>query len=103
MAGMTSSIQKELIQATDALKVVRLQIPAGGVVPEHHANVDVVVTVVRGKGTFTQGTAKRALNPGEVVIMPPKAPHSIVAESELELIVVHARLHHGGEAAGCGA
>jgi quercetin dioxygenase-like cupin family protein len=100
---MTSSIQKELLQATDALKVVRLQIPAGGGLPEHHANVDVVVTVVRGKGTFTVGSEQRALNPGEVVIMLPKAPHSIVAETDLELVVVHARLQHEGEAARCGA
>ena len=102
MGVMNSSIQKELLQATDALKIVRLQIAAGGSVPEHHSNVDVVVTVVRGEGTFAMGTEKRALHPGEVVIMPPRAPHSIAAQSDLELIVVHARLHHQGEAAGCG-
>jgi quercetin dioxygenase-like cupin family protein len=100
---MTSSIRKELVRATDALKIVRLQIAAGGAVPEHHANVDVVVTVVRGEGTFTVGTEKRALHPGEVVVMPPRAPHSIAAQSDLELIVVHARLQHEGEAPGCGA
>jgi quercetin dioxygenase-like cupin family protein len=100
---MTSPIQKELVQATDALKIVRLQARAGGTVPEHHANVDVVVTVARGEGTFVVGTEKRALHPGEVVVMPPRAPHSIAAESDLELIVVHARLRHEGEAAGCGA
>ena len=100
---MTSSIHKELIQATDALKIVRLQIAAGGSVPEHHANVDVVVTVVRGTGTFTIGNTKRVIQPGEVVVMPPKAPHAINAESDLELVVVHARLRHDGEAPGCGA
>jgi quercetin dioxygenase-like cupin family protein len=103
MVAMTSSIQKELLQATDALKIVRLQIPAGGSLPEHHANVDVVVTVVRGTGTFTVGGGTRAIQQGEVVVMPPKAPHAIVAESDLELVVVHARLQHEGEAPGCGA
>ncbi|HVV50107.1 MAG TPA: cupin domain-containing protein [Polyangia bacterium] len=100
---MTLSIQKELVQASDALKIVRLQIPAGAAVPEHHANVDVVVTVVRGTGTFTVGTGKRAIRPGEVVVMPPKAPHAIAAETDLELVVVHARLAPAGEPAGCGA
>ncbi len=100
---MPSSIRKELVQATDALKIVRLQVPAGGAVPEHHANVDVVVTVVRGQGTFTIGSDRRALKPGEVVVMPPRAPHAIAADSDLELIVVHARLQHEGEAPGCGA
>jgi quercetin dioxygenase-like cupin family protein len=62
-------------------------------VPEHHANVDVVVTVVRGTGAFT----------GDVVVMPPRARHSIEAESDLELVVVHARLQPGADTAGCGA
>jgi hypothetical protein len=88
MVAMTSSIQKELLQATDALKIVRLQIPAGGSLPEHPATV---------------GGGKRAIQQGEVVVMPPKAPHAIVAESDLELVVVHARLQHEGEAPGCGA
>ena len=100
---MPQSIQKELVQASDALKIVRLQVPAGAAVPTHHANVDVVVTVVRGTGTFTIGAVERELRPGDVVVMPPKEPHSISAESDLELVVVHARLQHAGEPAGCGA
>jgi quercetin dioxygenase-like cupin family protein len=100
---MTATVQKKLIQATDALKIVRLHIPAGATVPEHHANVDVVVTVVRGKGTFTLGSGEVPIQPGEVVVMPPMAPHSISAESDLELVVVHARLRQEGDAARCGA
>lgn len=100
---MHAQIRKEVLQATDPLKIVRLEIPAGGSVPEHHANVDVVVTVVRGTGIFTLGNDPRAIKQGDVVVMPPKAPHAISAQSDLELVVVHARLGQGGGAAGCGA
>lgn len=97
-----TAIQKDPISVSDALKVIRLKVMAGEAVPEHHSNVDVVVTVVRGSGTFTVEGVPRPVGPGDVIVMPPKARHSISAFDPLELIVVHARLH-GGEAAGCGA
>lgn len=40
----------EAVFSADGLKVVRLTVPAGSLVPEHHANIDVVITVVRGHG-----------------------------------------------------
>lgn len=100
---MNTVIKKEILQATEPLKIVRLQIPAGGSVPEHHANVDVVVIVVRGAGAFTVAGDVRPIAQGDVVVMPPRGRHSIEAESDLELVVVHARLQPGAEAAGCGA
>src|SRR5512134_1444582 len=95
--------KKEPISVSDDLKVVRLQVAAGGKVPEHHSNVDVVVTVVRGQGGFTVEGHTRAVSAGDVVIMRPKQRHSITAETDLELVVVHARIVATGEPAACGA
>jgi quercetin dioxygenase-like cupin family protein len=97
------SIRKDPVSVADALKVVRLHVAAGHSVPEHHANVDVVVTVVRGQGRFTIEGVGRDVAAGEAVVMPPKAKHAIAAFSDLELVVVHARLADAGEAARCGA
>jgi quercetin dioxygenase-like cupin family protein len=97
------SIRKEPVSASDALKVVRLHVGAGQGVPEHHSNVDVVVTVVRGHGRFTVEGQAHDLVPGAVIVMPPKAKHSIAATSDLELVVVHARLAGAGAAPSCGA
>jgi quercetin dioxygenase-like cupin family protein len=97
------SILKEPVSVSEALKVVRLRVGAGQRVPEHHSNADVVVTVVRGHGRFTVEGQDRDIAAGEVIVMPPKATHAIAAFSELELVVVHARLASGGEAARCGA
>jgi hypothetical protein len=44
----------------------------------------------------------RDVSPGAVVVMPPKAKHAIAAFSDLELVVVHARLANAGDAAACG-
>ena len=97
------SIRKDPVSVAEALKVVRLHVGAGQSVPEHHANVDVVVTVVRGHGRFTVEGVGRDIAAGEVVVMAPRAKHAIDAYSDLELVVVHARLASGGEAARCGA
>jgi quercetin dioxygenase-like cupin family protein len=96
-------IKKEPISVSDGLKVVRLQVAAGGGVPEHHSNVDVVATIVRGAGTFVVEGHARAVSAGDVIVMRPKERHSIAATSEMELVVVHARLADAGAPAACGA
>jgi quercetin dioxygenase-like cupin family protein len=97
------SIKKEPISVSNDLKVVRLQVTAGAAVPEHHSNVDVVATVVRGNGTFSVEGNTRAVGVGDVIVMRPKERHAIVAETDLELVVVHARVAQAAEAATCGA
>lgn len=97
------TIQKELLNVADGLKVVRLRLAAGQQVPEHHANVDVVATVVSGRGTFTVAGQPKPIATGAVIVMPPRERHSITAETDLELVVVHARLASAGEPAACGA
>lgn len=98
-----STIQKTPLSVTDALKVVRLNVNAGFGVPEHHSNVDVIVTVVRGSGDFVIEGKTRAIAQGDVIVMKPRERHSIRAASDLELVVVHARLGDGATAASCGA
>jgi quercetin dioxygenase-like cupin family protein len=102
-AASERPIQKQNVSVGEGLKVVRLLVRAGHVVPEHHSNVDVVVTVVRGEGRFTVEGDERPIAAGGVVVMRPGARHAIAAATDLELVVVHARLAGGGEAAGCGA
>jgi quercetin dioxygenase-like cupin family protein len=98
-----SHIKRDPISVNDGLKVIRLNVSAGGRVPEHHSNVDVVVTVVRGSGDFTVEGVQRSVGPGDVIVMKPKARHAVAAATDLELVVVHARLGEGGDAAACGA
>jgi quercetin dioxygenase-like cupin family protein len=97
------AFSKEPITMSDELKVVRLRVPAGGAIPEHHSNVDVVVTVVSGTGDFTVEGRPRAVRAGDVVVMRPKERHAISAQSDLELVVVHARVAAGAAPATCGA
>ena len=94
---------KQDLAVREGLRIVRLVVPAGVDVPEHHSTVDVVATVVRGSGTFTVEGAVRAINAGSVVEMQPKVRHSLHAVEDLELVVVHCRVAAAGAAAHCGA
>lgn len=98
-----SQITKEPVSVSEAIKVVRLQVPAGSAVPEHHSNVDVVATVIRGEGIFTVEGRAQQVRRGDVVVMHPKQRHAITAETDLEIVVVHARVAQSGEPATCGA
>jgi len=99
----TLKIQKDAVVSREGLKVVRLRVPAGLSVPEHHANVDVVATVVRGKGTFVVAGERHAIEVGSVIDMAPFVRHAVEAEEDLELVVVHARLGAGAAEPACGA
>jgi quercetin dioxygenase-like cupin family protein len=58
-------IGRETVVQREGLEVLRLVVPAGSVVPEHHAAVDVVVVVVGGSGVFTVAGEPRRIGRGE--------------------------------------
>jgi quercetin dioxygenase-like cupin family protein len=85
-------VGRETIVQREGLEVLRLDVPTGGAVPEHHATVDVVVVVVSGSGVFTVAGEPRRIRRGDVIDMAPAVRHSIAAEEDLTLVVVKARL-----------
>ncbi|KYF51442.1 hypothetical protein BE04_34550 [Sorangium cellulosum] len=85
-------IGRETVVQREGLEVLRLVVPAGSVVPEHHAAVDVVVVVVGGSGVFTVAGEPRRIGRGDVIDMAPAVRHAIAAEEDLTLVVVRARL-----------
>lgn len=99
----SNQIAKKLLINRNSLKVVRLCLAPGEVIPEHSTNADVVVTVVKGKGIFTINGVSNAINQGDVLDLQPKIPHAITARDELELIVVHMHLTQQKTEISCGA
>lgn len=104
VAEAPSPIRKGVIFDRPGCKAVRLQVRAGGVVPTHSSNADVIATVVRGAGVFTIAGREHGLAPGVVLEMAPGVEHSIRAQEELEIVVLHCRLNLGGAVpVSCGA
>ncbi|AUX21442.1 hypothetical protein SOCEGT47_019260 [Sorangium cellulosum] len=85
-------IGRETVVQREGLEVLRLIVPAGSGVPEHHAAVDAVVVVVGGSGVFTVAGEPRRIGCGDVIDMTPGVRHSIAAEEDLTLVVTKARL-----------
>lgn len=102
-SAVESPIQKGPLFAREGVRAVRLGIRAGGTVPTHASNADVIAVVVRGTGTFTVDGEPRAIAPGSVIDMKPNTPHSIDAQQDLELVVLHCQLGGGVGPITCGA
>lgn len=61
--------------------------------PEHSTSASVVVTVIKGEGTFTLNGQARPITQGDIIHMQPNAPHSVTAaNNDLELVVVKMQL-----------
>lgn len=85
-------MNRALLIDQESLKVIRINLAKGEILPEHTANADVVVVVVKGRGVFTiQGVAK-AITSGDVLDMLPNIPHAVEAQEELEIIVTQMQL-----------
>lgn len=95
--------RKKVVVNRPGLKVVQFSLPQGDRIPEHHANVDVVVTTISGSGIFTIGSTRHEMKAGVVLEMEPYVPHSIEALEDLEFVVIHMRLKEGTSAVSCGA
>lgn len=85
-------MNRSLLIDRESLKVIRVNLAKGETLPEHTANADIVVAVVKGWGVFTvQGVAK-AIAPGDVLDMLPNIPHAVKAQQGLEIIVTQMQL-----------
>ncbi|MGH9465904.1 MAG: cupin domain-containing protein [Terriglobales bacterium] len=103
MATAVSPIRKEIIFQRAGVEAVRLSIHAGGAVPTHASNVDVAAVVVQGSGRFLVEGKPTALLPGVVVDLKANQSHSIEAQTDLELVVLHYRSSGGEAEVHCGA
>lgn len=82
-----SKIAKQVLINRNGLKVIRLKLPKGEMIPEHSSNADVLAVVVSGEGIFFINGQLNPIQQGEVIELHPEMLHSIVALTNLELIV----------------
>lgn len=94
---------KKLIINRKGLKVMRLTLAAGKSIPEHATNADLVVVVTKGQGIFYINNIPHPISHGDVLDLTPGVPHSIQAQSDLELIVTHMHLKLDQPEVSCGA
>jgi len=77
-----------LIGQYAASRVTQLQFKAGAEMPSHAAATRALVIVVSGRGHFDFSGQIVPLHERQVLHMEPGEPHAVVAETDLELLVV---------------
>lgn len=65
--------------------------PGQHTVTHHHPRQDEVFYIVEGRGTFTIGEERIAVEPSSVIFVAAHEPHGIVADAESRLVVLFAK------------
>jgi len=71
-----------------ASRVTQLQFKAGTEMPTHSATTRALVIVLSGRGHFDFSGTIQPLHERQVLHMEPGEPHSVTAETDMELLVI---------------
>jgi quercetin dioxygenase-like cupin family protein len=82
------SIVSRTLLATPALKVILFGFAAGQELSEHTAARPAIMHFLRGEAAVTVGDASYSAAPGSFVHMAPRVPHSVVAQTEVVMLLL---------------
>lgn len=74
-----SAMKKSPLIRNNRVKVIRLELPAGKVLPEHKAPGELTVHCLAGKIEFTTMGKTQQLTPGSLIYLLPGGLHSVEA------------------------
>lgn len=72
---------------TDKLQLMRVVLPAGQGMPPHHVEGEVSILCIEGLVIVRAPGRNCNLAPGQLVVLPPGEPHSVLAEDDSSLLV----------------
>lgn len=72
---------------TDKLQIMRVVLPAGEGMPQHHVEGEVSILCIEGLVIVRAPGRNCKLAPGQLVVLPPVEPHSVLAEDDSSLLV----------------
>lgn len=83
-------IVSQALLTAPGLRATLFKFAPGQELSEHTSSARVLVQVMSGRCEFTIDGQPRVLTPGELLHLPPKAPHAVRALDELTLLVIQA-------------
>lgn len=95
-AGSGQPREVKVLVDEPALELVSIVLRGGTVLPEHHAEVPVVIQAVHGAGTVTAGGQELRLDATHAVVLGAKVPHAVAPAAGTDLVLL---VHHLGRAA----
>jgi len=101
--NLREAVSTSLIK-TERLQLLHLVLPAHKDMPEHHVDEECTIHCLEGVVEVVSGAGSRQLRPGNLVVLPAKARHSLRARSDCAVLLTLI-LHEGdaGTQGGSGA
>jgi len=73
---------------TPELRVTLFNFAAGQALTEHTSTSRALIQVLSGAGEFTVAGIPRTLRAGELLHLPPRAPHAVIATEPMTMLLV---------------
>jgi quercetin dioxygenase-like cupin family protein len=78
----------EKVFAGGRYQVLKAELPAGGVMPEHYATSDAFVIIVKGKAEIIFENGKSEISGGGTFLIPEKRPHRLEIRENFEAYIL---------------
>ena len=82
------------IARTDSIEVIRMVLPKGKKVPQHHAPGEITVQCLKGHVTFSVEGSPRELHAADWLFLLPKQQHELEAHEDSVVLVTMRRDHN---------
>ncbi len=83
-------IISQALLTAPGLRATLFKFAPGQELSEHTSSARVLVQVMSGRCEFMVDKKPHVIGPGELLHLPPKAPHAVRALDEMELLVIQA-------------
>ncbi len=87
LGELTADTKTHTLAKTPSLEVIRLVLPAGKKIPEHHAPGEITVHCLEGRVVFSVGPREHFLIPGDWLYLDAAQPHALLALEDSSLLV----------------
>ncbi len=87
LGSALASVQTHTLVRAEQVEVIRLVVPAGKEIEEHHAKGEIVVQCLEGKVAFTAFGKTQQLEAGKLLYLPTGEPHSVKGVENASLLL----------------
>lgn len=92
----SSSISSSLLK-TEQMQLLRLVLPAGHALPEHHVAGEITIHCLSGDASVVTPRAEHRLTMGQLIALAGSEPHAVRAHDASTLLVTVVRAHASGQ------
>lgn len=91
VAGAGEPREVKVLVDEPLLKLVKIVLRGGTVLPEHHSEFPVTIQAIHGSGTIMAGEQELKLDAAHPVVLAAKVPHAVTPDPGSDLVVL---VHH---------